>query len=42
MSTVTTHEPVAVIRRSKLYPTPGRNYHMAWKWTYTVAWETGS
>jgi hypothetical protein len=24
------------ISRMKIYPTPGRNYRVAWKWVYTV------
>jgi hypothetical protein len=24
------------VNRSKLYPTPGRNYRAAWRWLYTV------
>jgi hypothetical protein len=27
---------VVTISRSKLYPTPGRNYRVAWKWLYEV------
>ena len=26
----------AVITRERLYPTPGKNPKMAWKWLYTV------
>ena len=30
-------EPAPItINRSKLYPTPGRNYRVAWKWLYEV------
>lgn len=25
-----------LIDRTKVYPTPGRNYRAAWKWSYTV------
>jgi len=28
---------VAEITRSKLLPTPGRNYRLAWKWLYHVS-----
>jgi hypothetical protein len=24
------------ISRTKIYPTPGKNYRAAWKWLYTV------
>lgn len=27
---------VTTITRSKLYPTPGKNYRLAWKWHYEV------
>jgi hypothetical protein len=30
-----------IISRSKIYPTPGRNYRVAWKWNYTVRTEDG-
>lgn len=28
--------PAATISRSKLVPTPGKNYRFAWRWLYTV------
>ena len=27
---------IATITRVKLYPTPGKNYRLAWKWLYDV------
>lgn len=27
---------VCLIERTKVYPTPGRNYRVAWKYNYTV------
>jgi hypothetical protein len=35
-STIATNA-ACTVTRSKLYPTPGRSYRVAWKWIYTVA-----
>ena len=27
---------VATVTRAKQYPTPGKNFRFAWRWTYTI------
>lgn len=33
-------KPTITIVRSKLYPTPGRSYYVAWKWYYEIEGKT--